>query len=229
MAPGLSVSLAQVENRPPGVRLIATRSSPSCTAEQIEYERRTSSPLMPCAASGAGPAWKGSVSSSVGRHVEGRRRWCRASRCAPARPSVDRTCSCCARVQRAEVSFISALEVVERLAAVEAAVQRLAGRRAELAGQRPRGAIRSRAGTVERRRTPRSRRRSRMPLMSMHLLRRRRDAVAAQLAPCRPRSSSRWSRPATAASDQRTRATPLAVQRFRDRLRRSPAVAGQPE
>src|SRR5439155_18869227 len=44
--PGFKVSLAQVENSPPGVRLISTRNTSSCTAEQIEYERRTSSPLI---------------------------------------------------------------------------------------------------------------------------------------------------------------------------------------
>ncbi len=35
-APAFRVSLAQVEKAPPGVRLMATRSVPSCTAEQIE-------------------------------------------------------------------------------------------------------------------------------------------------------------------------------------------------
>jgi hypothetical protein len=39
-------SLAQVENTPPGAFFTATRSVPSCTAEQIEYERRTSSAPM---------------------------------------------------------------------------------------------------------------------------------------------------------------------------------------
>jgi hypothetical protein len=43
VAPGRSPSAAQLEKRPPGTRLIATRSSSSCTAEQMEYDRRTSS------------------------------------------------------------------------------------------------------------------------------------------------------------------------------------------
>ena len=42
VSPAFSASLAQVENTPPGLRLTAMRSAPSCTAEQIEYERRTS-------------------------------------------------------------------------------------------------------------------------------------------------------------------------------------------
>ena len=44
--PCFSDSLAQVENTPPGAFLTAMRSTSSCTAEQIEYERRTSSPSM---------------------------------------------------------------------------------------------------------------------------------------------------------------------------------------
>jgi hypothetical protein len=46
VSPALSRSLAQVENTPSCARLIATRSRPSCAAEQIEYERRTSWPSM---------------------------------------------------------------------------------------------------------------------------------------------------------------------------------------
>ena len=43
-SPGFSTVLAQVENTPPGAFFTAMRSVPSCTAEQIEYDRRTSSP-----------------------------------------------------------------------------------------------------------------------------------------------------------------------------------------
>ncbi|CFN98090.1 Uncharacterised protein [Bordetella pertussis] len=42
--PGCSSWLAQLENTPSSTFLMATRSTPSPGAEQMEYERRTSSP-----------------------------------------------------------------------------------------------------------------------------------------------------------------------------------------
>ena len=41
MSPGLSDSLIQVENTPPGTLRMPTRSSPSAAPAQIEYERRS--------------------------------------------------------------------------------------------------------------------------------------------------------------------------------------------
>ena len=46
VSPTRGCSLAQLENAPPASRLMATRSSPSSRPEQIEYDRRTSSPSM---------------------------------------------------------------------------------------------------------------------------------------------------------------------------------------
>ena len=58
VAPAFKVSFAQVEKAPPGVRLMATRRLPSCTAEQMEYERRTSSALMWARKVRCWPCWK---------------------------------------------------------------------------------------------------------------------------------------------------------------------------
>ncbi len=45
VAPALNAgTVAQFEDAPPGLRLIAMRRRSSCTAEQIEYERRRSWP-----------------------------------------------------------------------------------------------------------------------------------------------------------------------------------------
>ena len=88
-----------------------------------------------------------------------------------------------------------ALEVVERLAAGAAAPQRLAGGRAEL-GRSARVSRASRSAGRRRVSSPNSARRRARGAG-------RRDAVGAQLAAGPPRSSSRWSRPATAPSRPR--------------------------
>src|SRR5450432_1081092 len=66
VAPCLRCSLAQVENAPPGVFLTAIRSRSSCTAEQIEYERRTCSPPMSARSVRCWPCTKRNASPSAG-------------------------------------------------------------------------------------------------------------------------------------------------------------------
>ena len=99
------------------------RSAPSCTAEQIEYERRTSSPSMSVRSVRCWPCTK--------------RNW---SRERSGTANVIATASRVSRATRATVSgwnLLNAarsvrLEIVERLEARVAAVLRLARRRAEL-------------------------------------------------------------------------------------------------
>ena len=45
-SPAFSSSMAHAEKTPPGSRLIPTLSLPPAALEQIEYERRTSSPSI---------------------------------------------------------------------------------------------------------------------------------------------------------------------------------------
>ena len=119
-----SASLAHVENTPPGARLTAMRNGPSCTAEQIEYERRTSSPSMSARSVRCWPWIEAERVAQRRRHVE-------RDRDRVARLALD-----AATGQRMELAHQRRdrsvrLEIVERLEAVDAAVLRLARRRAE--------------------------------------------------------------------------------------------------
>src|SRR5438876_4785324 len=119
--PALTWSLTQFENVPPGAFFTAMRSVSSCTAEQIEYERRKSSPAMSARSVRCWPCTKLKASLSAG-----------------GTSNVSATAS---RVSRATLATLSGwnllnecsmrLEVVERFQAVLAAVLRLAWRRAE--------------------------------------------------------------------------------------------------
>src|SRR5437762_3948208 len=121
VCPAFTWSLTQAENVPPGAFFTAMRSDSSCTAEQIEYERRKSSPAMSARSVRCWPCTKLKASLSSG-----------------GTSTVSATAS---RVSRATLATLSGwnllnecsmrLEVVERFQAVLAAVLRLARRRAE--------------------------------------------------------------------------------------------------
>ena len=119
-----SVSWSQVENAPPGTLRMPTRSSPSATPAQIEYERRSlAAGDASRAASGAGPGVKRNCSAELGGHVErDDHRLVGLGADALAR-AADGSGAPWARSDR--------LEVLERLAAGAAAPERLAGGRAE--------------------------------------------------------------------------------------------------
>src|SRR6185295_2241741 len=131
VCPGAMCSLAHVENTPPGAFFTATRSVPSWTAEQIEYERRTSSAPMFVRKVRCWPGSKRNVSRSEAGTSKVSAIASRVSRATEAIVKgwnllTAGGVSCCAR-SRASMR----LEIVERLEAVVAAVLRLARRRAE--------------------------------------------------------------------------------------------------
>src|SRR6185503_1841411 len=187
VCPGAICSLAHVENTPPGAFFTATRSVPSWTAEQIEYERRMSSAPMFVRKVRCWPGSKRKVSRSEGGTSKVSAIASRVSRATEAIVKgwnllTAGGVSCCAR-SRASMR----LEVVEWLETFFAAMLRLARRRAEprqLAGPQ-----RAAARTRHRRRLAAAqtayiyrlhggaRPRRRDPVFGQSSFRRRRDPV----------------------------------------------------
>ena len=71
LSPGRRCSLIQFENTPPLTLRTPTRSSPSSTPAQIEYERRRSWPSMLLAQRQVLALGEAEDFAQVGRHVEG--------------------------------------------------------------------------------------------------------------------------------------------------------------
>ena len=165
VSPGLRCSLIQLEKTPPLTLRTPTRSSPSSTPAQIEYERRRSLPSMvvrkvrywpwvkPKTSRRSGGTWKETMTASCvsGSMERTRSGWkidahgihsaqLRTSRADGAR-----------HVQVGSTRMVGSdrLEIFERLAAGAAAVERLAGGGTE-SGQ-PLG-VRARAPRAGRRR-----------------------------------------------------------------------------
>ena len=124
-SPAFSVSFAHAENTPPGLRLTAMRSVPSCTPEQIEYDRRTSSPADV-------GAQRQVLAGGEAERLGQRRRDGERDRDGVARLALDLRDRQAVELAHGIGRRSVRLEIVERLEAVEAAVMRLARRRAEL-------------------------------------------------------------------------------------------------
>src|SRR6185503_2412367 len=171
VCPGAICSLAHVENTPPGAFFTATRSVPSWTAEQIEYERRMSSAPMFVRKVRCWPGSKRKVSRSEGGTSKVSAIASRVSRATEAIVKgwnllTAGGVSCCAR-SRASMR----LEVVEGLETFFAAMLRLARRRAEprqLAAAQTADVYRLHDGARPRRRDP---------VFGQSSFRRRRDPV----------------------------------------------------